>query len=55
VFGGGKGGGVRVVGGVGLVRCLRGGGMIIEDDMIPYLSSRFEIPEFDIPVFEINI
>ncbi len=38
------------------VRCLWGGrgagagGMIIEDAIIPFLSSRFEIP-----VFEINI
>jgi len=55
-------GGVRVVGVVGVVgivvvvRCLWGvyglgaGGMIIEEDMIPYSSSRFEIP-----LFEINI
>jgi hypothetical protein len=31
------------------------GGMIIGDAMIPFSSSRFEIPVFEIPVFEINI
>jgi len=31
------------------------GGMIIGDDMIPFLSSRFEITVFEIPIFEINI
>ncbi len=32
-----------------------GVGMIIGDAMIPFLSSRFDIPVFEIPVFEINI
>jgi hypothetical protein len=30
-------------------------GMIIGDAMVPFLSSRFEIPVFEIPVFKINI
>jgi len=32
-----------------------GGGMIIGDAMIPFSSSRFEVPVFEIPVLEINI
>jgi len=31
------------------------GGMIIGDAMIQFLSSWFEIPVFETPVFEINI
>jgi hypothetical protein len=31
------------------------GSMIIGDALIPFLSSQFEIPVFENPVFEINI
>jgi len=46
-------------GGVGIVVedvCgFGGGGEIIQDAMIPFSSSRYEIPVFEIPVFEINM
>jgi len=32
-----------------------GGGMILGDDMIPFLRSQYEIPVFEFPVYEINI